>query len=198
MADHSGEQPVTTLLLDWRHGNREAGNELLARMQPELRRIAASYMRRERAGHTLQPTALVNELYIKLMAGATVEWQNRAHFLAVAAQQLRRILVDHARQRQSEKRGGGLQATTLAEGSAIARPFEENLLDLHAALDGLATLDPRAARVIELRFFGGLTEKEAAEVLEISVATLKRDWEAGRAWLVDRLGWGRKSSPPEK
>lgn len=194
MADHTGEQPVTTLLLNWRHGNREAGNELLARMQPELRRIAASYMRRERAGHTLQPTALVNELYIKLMAGATVEWQNRAHFLAVAARQLRRILVDHARQRQSEKRGGGLQATTLGEGSAIARPFEENLLDLHAALDGLSTLDPRAAQVIELRFFGGLTEKEAAEVLGISIATLKRDWEAGRAWLVDRLGWGQRST----
>jgi RNA polymerase sigma-70 factor (ECF subfamily) len=195
MADHTGEQPVTTLLLNWRHGNREAGNELLARMQPELRRIAASYMRRERAGHTLQPTALVNELYVKLMAGATVEWQGRAHFLAVAAQQLRRILVDHARQRQSEKRGGGLQAPTLVEGSAIARPFEESLLDLHAALDGLSALDPRAARVIELRYFGGLTEKEAAEVLGISIATLKRDWDAGRAWLVDRLGWGQRSTP---
>jgi RNA polymerase sigma-70 factor (ECF subfamily) len=195
MADHTGEQPVTTLLLHWRHGNREAGNELMARMQPELRRIAARYMRRERAGHTLQPTALVNELYVKLMDGATVEWQNRAHFLAVAAQQLRRILVDHARQRQSEKRGGGLQATTLGEASAIARPFEENLLDLHIALEELASLDPRAAQVIELRFFGGLTEKEAAEVLGISVATLKRDWEAGRAWLVDRLGWGLEGTP---
>lgn len=197
MADHPGEQPVTTLLLNWRDGNREAGKELLARMQPELRRIAASYMRRERVGHTLQPTALVNELYIKLMAGATVEWQNRAHFLAVAAQQLRRILVDHARQRQSEKRGGGLQSTTLGEGSAIAQPFEENLLDLHAALDELSTLDPRAARVIELRFFGGLTEKEAAEVLGISIATLKRDWEAGRAWMVCRLGWGQRSAPDQ-
>jgi RNA polymerase sigma factor (TIGR02999 family) len=182
------EQPVTTLLLDWRHGHREAGNELLARMQPELRRIAASFMQRERAGHTLQPTALVNELFLKLMGGATVEWQNRAHFMAVASQQLRRILVDHARQRRAEKRGGELQATTLVEGSAIARPFEENLLDLHDALDGLAALDPRAARVIELRYFGGLTEKEAAEVLGISIATLKRDWEAGRAWLVSRLG----------
>jgi RNA polymerase sigma factor (TIGR02999 family) len=195
MADHSGEPPVTTLLLDWRRGNREAGSELLARMQPELRRIAASYMRRERAGHTLQPTALVNELYLKLMAGAAVEWQNRAHFLAVAAQQLRRILVDHARQRQSEKRGGGLQATTLDERSAITQPFEASLLDLHAALDALSALDPRAAQVIELRYFGGLTEKEAAEVLGISTATLKRDWEAGRAWLVDRLGWGKKSTP---
>src|SRR5450755_564414 len=100
MADHTGEQPVTTLLQSWRHGNREAGNELMARMQPELRRIAASYMRREPEGHTLQPTALVNELYLKMMAGVTVEWQDRAHFLAVASQQLRRILVDHARERR--------------------------------------------------------------------------------------------------
>jgi RNA polymerase sigma-70 factor, ECF subfamily len=189
------DQPVTTLLLRWRRGNPEAGKELLVRMQPELRRIAAGYMRRERAGHTLQPTALVNELFLRLMGGATVEWQHRAHFLAVASQQLRRILVDHARQRRSEKRGGGLQATTLVEASAVARPFEENLLDLHDALDGLATLDPRAARVIELRYFGGLTEIEAAEVLEISVTTIKRDWEAGRAWLVDRLGWGQRKTP---
>jgi RNA polymerase sigma-70 factor (ECF subfamily) len=150
------EQPVTTLLLSWRQGDPEAGKELLACMQPELQRIAAGYMRRERAGHTLQPTALVNKLFLKLMGGATVEWKNRAHFLAVASQQLRRILVDHARQRQSEKRGGGLQATTLVEASAVARTFEENLLDLHDALDGLAGLDPRAARVIKLRFFGGL------------------------------------------
>src|SRR5580658_641314 len=195
MADHPREQPVTTLLLDWRHGNREAGNQLLTRMQPELRRIAAGYMQREQSGHTLQATALVNELFLRLMGGATVEWKDRAHFLAVASQQLRRILVDHARQRRSEKRGGGLQATTLVEASAVARPFEENLLDLHDALDGLAALDPRAARVIELRYFGGLTEMEAAEVLEISVATIKRDWEAGRAWLVDRLGWGQRKAP---
>jgi RNA polymerase sigma factor (TIGR02999 family) len=133
-------------------------------------------------------------LFLKLMGGATVEWQDRAHFLAVASQQLRRILVDHARERQAEKRGSGALATTLLEGSAVAQPFEENLLDLHHALDELSALDSRAARVIELRYFGGLTEKEAAEVLEISIATLKRDWEAGRAWLVDRLGWGQKST----
>jgi RNA polymerase sigma-70 factor (ECF subfamily) len=189
------EQPVTTLLLNWRHGNREAGKELLARMQPELRRIAANYMRGERVGHTLQPTALVNELFLRLMGGASIEWQDRAHFLAVASQQLRRILVDHARQRQSEKRGGGMQAATLMEASAVVRPFEENLLDLHDALDVLSELDPRAARVIELRYFGGLTEIEAAKVLEISIATLKRDWEAGRAWLVNRLGWGQRKMP---
>jgi len=181
------ELPVTTLLMDWRGGNREAGKELLERMQPELRRIAAAYMRSEHPGHTLQATALVNELYLKLMGGAQVEWQDRAHFLAVASQQLRRILVDHARQKLTDKRGGGAKAESLAEGSASAPAFEEKLLDLHRVLDQLAELDARAAQVIELRYFGGLTEKEAAAVLGISVATLKRDWEVGRAWLVANL-----------
>jgi len=183
------EQPVTTLLMDWRKGNREAGKELLARMQPELRRIAAGYMRKEHPGHTLQATALVNELYLRLMGGAVVEWQDRAHFLAVAAQQLRRILVDHAREKLAQKRDGGAAVTIATEGSARTPPFDENLLDLHRALDELEVMDERVARVIELRYFGGLTEKEAAEVLEISVSTPKRDWEAGRAWLVGRLGW---------
>jgi RNA polymerase sigma-70 factor (ECF subfamily) len=185
------ERPVTALLQDWRRGNQIAGKELFELMQPELRRIASGYMQRERSGHTLQPTALVNELFLKLIGGASVEWQDRAHFLAIASQQLRRILVDHAREHQAKKRGGEWQATTLVEQSTAARPFEEDLLDLHHALDELSALDPRAAQVIELRYFGGLTEKESAEVLRISVATLKRDWEAGRAWLIDRLGWGQ-------
>ena len=183
------EKPVSTLLMDWRKGDPEAGNELLVRMQPELRRIAADYMRRERPGHTLQATALVNELYLRLMGGAPVEWQDRAHFLAVAARLLRRILVDHARENLARKRGGGAAVTTLKEGSARSQSFDESLLDLHTALDELASMDGRAAQVIELRYFGGLKEKEAAEILGISVATLKRDWEAGRAWLVGRLGW---------
>jgi RNA polymerase sigma-70 factor, ECF subfamily len=185
------ERPVTALLAEWRQGDPEAGKELLVRMQPELRRIAAAYMRKERPGQTLQATALVNELYIRLMGGATVEWQDRAHFLAVAAQQLRRILVDRAREKLAHKRGGGADMTTLTEAAAHAPPFDERLLDLHTALNELASMDARAAQVIELRYFGGLTEKEAAEVLGISVATLKRDWEAGRAWLVSRLGWDR-------
>jgi RNA polymerase sigma factor (TIGR02999 family) len=183
------EAPVTTLLADWRKGNREAGKELLVRMQPELRRIAAGYMGKENRGHTLQATALLNELYLRLMGGAAVEWQDRAHFLAVSAQQLRRILVDHAREKLSQKRGGGASITTLTEGSARTPPFDESLLDLHCALEELELMDRRTAQVIELRYFGGLTEKEAAEVLGISVATLKRDWEAGRAWLVGRLCW---------
>ena len=154
MASEEGQ--VTVLLKAMSSGDATAEQSLFPLVYHELHRLAQSYMRRERAGHTLQPTALVNKLFLKLMGGATVEWKNRAHFLAVASQQLRRILVDHARQRQSEKRGGGLQATTLVEASAVARTFEENLLDLHDALDGLAGLDPRAARVIKLRFFGGL------------------------------------------
>jgi RNA polymerase sigma factor (TIGR02999 family) len=184
-----GEQAVTSLLQGWRRGDRESGNELLARMQPELRRIAARYMRQESRHITLQPTVLVNELYLKLMDGAAVEWQDRAHFLAVACQQLRRILVDHARERTAEKRGSGADVVTLVETSAATPPFEEKVLDLHMALNELTTLDERAARVIELRYFGGLTESESAEVLGISIATLKRDWEAGRAWLIARLKW---------
>ena len=181
--------PVTTLLMDWRNGDPGAGKELMARMQPELRRIAAVYMRRERPGHTLQPTALVNELYLRLMGGAAVDWRDRAHFLAVASQQLRRILVDHAREKLAEKRGGGAEMRPLKEISASVAPFEERLLDLHTALDELAAMDSRTARAIEMRYFGGLTEMETPEVLGISVATLKRDWDAGRAWLVDRLAW---------
>ena len=142
---------MATLLMDWRKGSREAGKELLARMQPELRRIAAAYMRKEHPGHTLQATALVNELYLRLIGGAVVEWQDRAHFLAVAAQQLRRILVDHAREKLAQKRGGGAAVTTATEGSARTPPFDEGLLDLHRALDELEAMDRRAAQVIELR-----------------------------------------------
>jgi RNA polymerase sigma-70 factor, ECF subfamily len=144
--------PATTLLMDWRKGDREAGKELLARMQPELRRIAAGYMRKEHPGHTLQATALLNELYLRLMGGAVVEWKDRAHFLAVAAQQLRRILVDHAREKLAQKRGGGATVTMLTEGSARTLPFDENLLDLHTALEELAGMDGRTAQVIELRY----------------------------------------------
>ena len=181
------DQPVTTLLVAWRTGNRDAGRELFSRLQPELRRIAAIYMSRERPGHTLQPTALVNELYLRLMGSKPVQWQDRAHFLAVASQQLRRILVDAARERKAAKRGGGVAAETLKEGSSHSRPMEDEILDMHIALEKLAELDARAAQVIELRYFGGLTEKEAAEAVGISMATLKRDWEIGRAFLIDRM-----------
>lgn len=180
------EPPVTTLLADWREGNAGAGRELIGRLQPELRRLAAQYMKRERSGHTLQPTALVNELFLRVMAGQPVAWQDRAHFLAVAAQQLRRILVDHSRKRLAAKRGRGLQVT-LTEGAASDRPVQEEMLDLHVALEELGALDGRAAQVAELRYLGGLSEKETAEALGMSVATVKRDWIVGRAWLRSRL-----------
>jgi len=181
------QSPVTGLLHDWRKGNKDAGRELFAQLQPELRRIAGMYMRRETPGGTLQATALVNELYLRLMGGSTVEWQDRAHFLAVASQQLRRILVAAARERHAAKRGGGGAKVELGDAHAQAKPLEDEILDLHQALEELAAMDPRAAQVIELRYFGGLTEEEAAEAIGISVATLKRDWTAGRAFLVGKL-----------
>lgn len=182
-----GETSTLALLSNWRAGDAGAGRALIARMQPELRKIAASYMARELRGNTLQPTAMVNELFVRLMGGAPVDWQNRSHFLAVASQQLRRILVDHARERLAQKRGSGRPPNTLTEGAVMVPPIEDHILDLHQALEELAELDERPARVIELRYFGGLTEGEAAEALGISVATLKRDWQIGRAWLADRL-----------
>ncbi|MBS1828371.1 MAG: sigma-70 family RNA polymerase sigma factor [Acidobacteria bacterium] len=181
------KQPVTALLLDWRKGNKDAGRELFTQLQPELRRIAGMYMSREAAGRTLQATALVNELFVQLMRGAPVAWQDRAHFLAVASQQLRRLLVAAARERLAAKRGGGADRVELNEAHAQSKPLEDEILDLHQALQELEALDPRAAQVIELRYFGGLTEEEAAEAIGISVATLKRDWQAGRAFLVGRL-----------
>lgn len=177
----------TRWLAEWRNGSQEAADRLFAAAYQELRRLAAWHFQKERPGHTLQPTALVNELYIKLFAGEPVEWQNRAHFFAVAAQQLRRLLIDHARTRLAEKRGGGEVRLSLTEVNGLAAPRQEDLSELDHALRRLEELDQRSARVVELRFFGGLTEKEAAEVLGISVATLKRDWDFARAWLISQL-----------
>jgi RNA polymerase sigma factor (TIGR02999 family) len=178
----------TGWLLEWRKGSREAGDRLFAAAYQELRRLAAWHFQKEQPGHPLQPTALVNELYIKLFSGETVEWQNRAHFFAVAAQQLRRLLIDQARARMAEKRGAGGVHVTLDEASGLAAPRQEDLIELDEALRRLEELDARCARVVELRFFAGLTEKEAAEVLDISVATLKRDWDFARAWLITQFG----------
>lgn len=177
----------TGWLQEWRKGSREAGDRLFAAAYQELRRLAAWHFQKEQPGHTLQPTALVNELYIKLFSGEPVEWQNRAHFFAVAAQQLRRLLIDHARARVAEKRGAGDVRLSLDEASGLAAPRQEDLIELDQALRRLEELDPRCARVVELRFFGGLTEREAAEVLGISVATLKRDWDFARAWLITQF-----------
>jgi RNA polymerase sigma factor (TIGR02999 family) len=178
---------LTRWLVEWRNGSQEAADRLFAAAYQELRRLAAWHFERERPDHTLQPTALVNELYLKLFAGEPVEWQNRAHFFAVAAQQMRRILIDHARGHRAEKRGGGEARLSLDDVDGLTAPREEELIELDCALHELEELDPRSARVVELRFFAGLTEKEAAEVLGISVATLKRDWDFARAWLINQL-----------
>jgi RNA polymerase sigma factor (TIGR02999 family) len=182
------QEPVTILLANWRDGDPSAAEKLIAAVYNELRRIAGYYMRSERADHTLQPTALVHEMFLKLSNNEPVTWQNRAHFFAVAAQQLRHILVNHARDRQAEKRGGKRVKLTLSYVNGLSQTREQDVLELNEALERLERFEPRAARVVELRFFAGLTEAEAAEALGISVASLKRDWAFARAWLLRQLG----------
>jgi RNA polymerase sigma-70 factor, ECF subfamily len=181
-------EAVTALLANWREGDSASAEKLIATVYQELRQLAAYSMRDERADHTLQPTALVHEMFLRLRKSEPVSWQNRAHFFAVAAQQLRRILVNHARDRQAGKRGGKQMKLTLSYLNGLSQAREQDVLELNDALDRLEIFEPRAARVIELRFFAGLTESEAAEVLGISIATLKRDWAFGRAWLLRELG----------
>ncbi len=186
--DDSGA--LTRRLEKWRSGDAEAGRELFRAAYDELHRLAALHFRKEGPGHTLQPTALVNELYLKLFSGAAVEWQNRAHFFAVASQQIRRLLIDHARGRQAHKREGDRVRISFTEAGDPAAPEDQDLLELDEALGRLEQLDARLARVVELRFFTGLTERETAEVLGVSPATVKRDWEFARAWLGKELGRG--------
>lgn len=178
---------VTAMLDRWRAGDRSAGDEIMRRMHSDLHRLAAYYFRTERPGHTLQPTALVSELYLRLTGKAEITWRNRAHFLAFAAKTLRGILIDYARSRGSVRRGGALVRAPLGpDRPAPERPVDE-LLALNEALEVLAGLDERAARVVEMRFFGGLDERETAEALGVSEATVKRDWKFARAWLLARL-----------
>ena len=181
------EQPLTTLLKRWQSGDADAGDAFISIVYGKLQRIARHHLKAERPGHTLEAGALVNELYLRLCASAKIDWQNRAHFFAVAAQQLRRILVNHARDAQAEKRGGRRVKVSLTQASGLARHSEEDVLDLHEAIEELEKLDPRAARIVELRFFAGMSEDETAEVIGISLATLKRDWRFARVWLRDRL-----------
>jgi len=178
---------ITRLLHEWRSGDKDAAGRLIELVYRELHRMASREMRRERGEHTLQTTALVHEVYLRLCGAELIQWHDRAHFFAIAAQQLRRVLVDHARRVGSEKRGGGNIVAALFDSDGAACPFDERLLAVDEALSRLEALDPRAAKVIELRFFGGLTETEAAEALDISVATLKRDWDFARSWLVTQL-----------
>ena len=179
---------VTQLLVDWSNGDQRALDKLMPLVYGELRRLAGNYLRRERPGHTLQPTALVNEAYLKLVDQRNAKWRNRAHFFGVAAQLMRRILVDHARQHQAAKRGGSdQQRLSITSAEQLVKQPEVDLLALHEALEELTKIDPQQERIVELKFFGGLSIEETAEVLGISHATVERDWKMARAWLRRKL-----------
>lgn len=179
---------ITGWLTRWRAGDAQARDQLFAVIHPQLRQMAARLLHRERADHTLEPNAVVNELYLRLIGTRPVTYHDRAHFFAIAAQTMRRILVDHARARVADKRGGVQRRVPLSDvDDGGAATSNEQLVDLDTQLTAFATADPRAARVVELRFFGGLREEDVAEVLQVSVITVKRDWKAARAWLAARL-----------
>lgn len=178
---------ITGLLRSWRAGDEDAGRQLMVRAYQDLRRLAAGQLRGERPGHTLQPTALVHELFLRMFSGATPEWEDRAHFLATAARQLRHLVIDHARRRNARKRGGPNARADVDLLGLPGVPTDARVLDVDEALRALEQLEPRAASVVELRFFGGLEEKEIAAALGISVATVKRDWTFARSWLKVRM-----------
>jgi RNA polymerase sigma factor (TIGR02999 family) len=178
---------VTRLLRAWGHGDERARDELLPLVHQELRRQAAGYLRRERSDHTLQPTALVNEAYLRLVGQTRVSWQNRAHFFGIAAQMMRRILVDHARKHRAAKRPRGGVQVLWNDGMAAVQPRGCELLALDQALTELAALDARQGQIVELRYFGGMSEQDVAEVLAVSRATVTREWRTARAWLYRRL-----------
>ncbi len=179
----SSPPDVTQLLVNWNNGDQAALNQLLPLVNDELRRLARNYLRRESPGHTLQPTALVNEAYLRLIDQRQVQWQNRAHFFGIAAQLMRRILVDHARRHAYAKRGGGAIQVSFDEGMAVTEAKAAELLAVHEALEKLNAMDARKGRIVELRFFGGLNLDETAEVLGISSPTVQREWRAAKAWL---------------
>jgi RNA polymerase sigma factor (TIGR02999 family) len=178
---------VTQLLLAWSQGDKGALEALTPLVYDELRRLARSYMRQERPGHTLQATALVHEAFVRLI-GQRVEWNSRAHFYGIAAQMMRRILVDHAKAQSAAKRGAGSPRIELDERLAASPQRDVDLLALDEALERLAKIDPQRSRIVELRFFGGLSNEESAEVLGVSPATVQRQWSGARAWLYHELG----------
>lgn len=178
---------LTGLLIEWRQGDKAALDKLTPLVYDEMRRIAHRYVQHEHNGHTLQTTALVNEAYLRLASQQKIEWQNRAHFFAVTAQVMRHILIDHARRRHYAKRGGDLQQVPLEDAAVMTQQRAAELVALDEALDDLAKLDPRKSQVVELRYFGGLSLEETAEVLEISPMTVRRDWRAAKAWLYRRM-----------
>jgi RNA polymerase sigma-70 factor (ECF subfamily) len=181
------DSSITALLVRLSEGNREVEERPIPQVYDELRRLAGYYMRRERGDHTLQPTALVHEAYVRLVQQPHVPWQNRAHFYATASKIMRRILVDHARTRKADKRGGIQQQVPLDEGMLLTPGHTVDLLALNEVLERLAALDPRQARVVELHFFGGLTFEEMAFVLNLSERTVKSEWSMARAWLKGEL-----------
>jgi len=178
---------VTQLLVEWSNGDKAALDRLMPLVHAELRRLAHRYMSRERPGHTLQTTALVNEAYVRLVNREDVHWQNRAHFFAIAAELMRTILVDHARSHAYAKRGGGAQKIELDEAMIVSQERAAEVVALDDVLKELAKFDPQQSRIVELRFFGGLTIEETAEVLGLSPATIKREWSTAKAWLYHEL-----------
>ncbi len=190
MAPSPPPHELTQLLLAWSEGDRAALDKLLPLVYDELRRLARHYMSRERAGHTLQTTALVNEAYLRLIDQKQVRWQNRAHFFAIAAQFMRRILVDHARKHAYAKRGGGARRVPLDEAATVSQERAADLVALDEALTSLTEIDPQQGRIVELKFFGGLSTEETAEVLGLSPAKVRREWSAAKAWLYHELNKG--------
>lgn len=180
-------QGLTQLLIAWSDGNKDALDQLMPIVYDELRRLARRYLARERSNHTLQTSALIHEAYLRLVDYQNLAWQNRAHFFAVAAQIMRHILIDHARSYHYAKRGAGAQKVQLDESAIVIEQRAAELLVLDDALSGLAKLDPRRSRIVELKFFGGLNIEEIAEVVGISPATVQREWRAARAWLRHTL-----------
>ena len=178
---------VTGLLVNWSNGDQQALEELMPLVYGELRRLAKAYLRRERSDHTLQSTALVNEAFLRLVNQRNVQWKNRAHFFGIAAQLIRRILVDHARAHQADKRGAGAFKLSLDEAIGVPEKQDLDLVALDDALQKLSELDPQQGRIVELRFFAGLSIEETGEVLGVSPATVKREWSTARAWLYREL-----------
>jgi RNA polymerase sigma-70 factor (ECF subfamily) len=188
---------VTVLLGRLAEGKGEVSSQLISLVYKELRKLAGGYMRRERTDHTLQPTALVHEAYLKLVEQRSVNWQSRAHFFGIAAQLMRRILVDHARGHLRDKRGGGVIPVPLDEALVFAPEQSSELVKLDQSLERLAKLDPRQSKIVELRFFGGLTVEQTAEVLGISPKTVKRDWSVAKAWLHGDLKTNDGATVPQ-
>jgi RNA polymerase sigma factor (TIGR02999 family) len=183
----SSPQEVTQLLIEWSHGDQAALDKLVPLVYDELRRLAHRYMRRERADHTLQTTALVNEVYLRLVDQKKSNWQNRAQFFAVCAQLMRRILVDYARRRHYAKREGEALKVSLEEAAVVSKERASEIIALDDALTSLESLDPTKSRIVELRFFGGLTSEETAEVIGMSLRTVEREWRKAKAWLYHQL-----------